>query len=322
MMVLTMITWGIIFMKKLKKRLDAFSDAIIAIIITIIVLELPIHVVNGTVDYVQLFRSVGIYIVSFCFVANLWYQHAITFEEVDHVTNRDVVMDLMFLMLLSLVPTFTRLMSTDPIRSTVMLYGILYLLITIVFHRLANSVIKNEYQSHEDLHRVYNNIYGSRNGGLIYIIIVALIILGYFAPRIAMVMYIIIPIRSFLANAREREELNDVGQMSAAGRKQFINMSDRDKMRYSRMVRAYMNKIRHLPKDDEAGREAAWKEFSRQATKEFNVSEEVLSSWFHRYYEAMIHQHKQGLHQRQRQLPANVDQLPRQDREPKSRPHQ
>ena len=74
MMVLTMIAWGIIFMKKLKKRLDAFSDAIIAIIITIIVLELPIHVVNGTVDYVQLFRSVGIYIVSFCFVANLWYQ--------------------------------------------------------------------------------------------------------------------------------------------------------------------------------------------------------------------------------------------------------
>lgn len=280
-------------MKKLKKRLDAFSDAIIAIIITIIVLELPIHVVNGTVDYLQLFRSVGIYVVSFCFVANLWYQHAITFEEVDEITNRDVVMDLLFLMLLSLMPTFTRLMSTDPIQSTVMLYGVLYLLITIVFHRLASGVIKNKYKSHEDLHRVYNNIYGTRNGRLIYVIIVALIILGYFAPRIAMIGYIIIPIRSFLSNSQEREELNDIGQMSADGQKRFIGMSDHDKMRYGRMVRNYMNKVRRLPKDDQAGREAAWQDFAKQATKEFNISEDVLSGWFHRY-EQMMHQYKQG----------------------------
>lgn len=297
-------------MKKLKKRLDAFSDAIIAIIITIIVLELPIHVVNGAVNYVQLFRSVGIYIVSFCFVANLWYQHAITFEEVDKITNRGVVMDLFFLMLLSLMPTFTRLMSTDPIRSTVMLYGVLYLLITIVFHQLANGVIKNKYKSHEDLHRVYSNIYGSRNGRLIYIIIIALIILGYFAPRVAMIMYIIIPIRSFLSNAQEREELNDIGQMSAEGRKKFIGMSDRDKMRYGRMVRNYMNNVRRLPKDDQAGREAAWQDFAKQATKEFNISEDVLSGWFHRY-EQMMHQYKNGNDPRRRQQLQLTNEPPR-----------
>lgn len=64
---------------KLKERLDVFSDAIIAILITIMVLELPVEIHGQSVHYAQLFHAVGIYLVSFCFIANLWYQHAVIF---------------------------------------------------------------------------------------------------------------------------------------------------------------------------------------------------------------------------------------------------
>ncbi|MFR0554539.1 TMEM175 family protein [Loigolactobacillus coryniformis] len=43
------------------------------------------------------------YCVSFCFIANLWYQHAVIFNEAKMVPNRIVI--------LSLMPTFTRLMT-------------------------------------------------------------------------------------------------------------------------------------------------------------------------------------------------------------------
>ncbi|WP_107113182.1 TMEM175 family protein, partial [Oenococcus oeni] len=54
-----------------KDRLDTFVDAILAIIATVMVLELPIKIVNRQIDFVNLFISIGVYLVSFCFLANI-----------------------------------------------------------------------------------------------------------------------------------------------------------------------------------------------------------------------------------------------------------
>jgi uncharacterized membrane protein len=274
-------TSGGINLPKLKKRLDAFSDAIIAIIITIIVLELPIKVVNGTVNFRQIFMSIGIYAVSFCFIANIWYQHALLFEEVDTISSRDIVHDLIFLMLLSLIPNFTRLMSTDPIRPTVMLYGVLYLILTAYFQMMTASLIGKKYRSRDDLRRIYQSISGRRSGLYLYLIIIGLIVLGYFIPKAAMILYIIIPIRSFLMNSQEREDFNDVVALPEDGRNRFLKMSDHEKIRFGKMIRSYLLKNQETthPKSH-ADEQAAWQHLVTQAQQEFNISEAELTKWF------------------------------------------
>ena len=60
----------------MKERVILFSDAVIAIILTVMVVEFPVKVVNGHIQLAPLFMTIGIYFISFCFVANIWFQTA------------------------------------------------------------------------------------------------------------------------------------------------------------------------------------------------------------------------------------------------------
>lgn len=52
------------------ERLNTFNDAIIAIIITIMALDLPVTVKAHVLQLKPLFLAIMIYFISFCFVAN------------------------------------------------------------------------------------------------------------------------------------------------------------------------------------------------------------------------------------------------------------
>ncbi len=58
-----------------RERVGVFGDAVIAIILTVMALELPVYVVNGSIDYTTMLKAIGVYAVSFCFIASLWIQH-------------------------------------------------------------------------------------------------------------------------------------------------------------------------------------------------------------------------------------------------------
>lgn len=80
----------------LKTRLDTFIDAILAIIITIMVLELPAESWQNHTHISAFFLAVGIYAVSFCFVANIWYQQATLFSQVKQIPRRIVIWEFYF----------------------------------------------------------------------------------------------------------------------------------------------------------------------------------------------------------------------------------
>lgn len=199
-------------MEKLKNRLDAFSDAIIAIIITIMVLNVPPVLQDSWGHYLLLGKHIGIFLISFIFVANMWYQHATVFGEINTMTYRILIMDMIFLAFLSLMPLFTSMMASNTTRVTVILYGVLQFVVNLLFRYLAKVIIHLEYTDKAAMQKVYVKIYGNANHWLDILAIWDLLV-GWFFPEIALVFYLAYPILMFLLNASARQDMYDVATL-------------------------------------------------------------------------------------------------------------
>lgn len=243
----------------MKERLITFSDGIIAIILTIMVLELPIKLLSsGALDYQSLFRGIGIYFISFCFVGNLWFQLAQAFNGIKRIKNRDFVSYMLLLFFLSLIPTFTRLLIEDTNREVVVLYGTLTLIISIFLKQLV-AVIRNRETNHEVDRETRRKI--KQRNALNITLRLVLIGASYFYPKYALIVYLAIPIIGFLQNLIEREEDSYVQQLNEA--QQNYYMQDQQQLWGSSL-----QKYRRLLRDSLS--EAKGKEHDEQWWKNFN----------------------------------------------------
>jgi uncharacterized membrane protein len=267
----------------LKQRLDTFVDAIIAIILTIMVLALPVDITGSNINYLSLAKSVGVYAVSFCFVSNIWYQHAVAFGQIEKVSRNLVIWDLILMFVLSLIPEVTKIMASVEDNYAVMLYGGVYLLVTFVQSGVIRQIVNSRFSSHDDRKRLYQAIYGDSNlemGGLI----LANIVLAYFFPRVAMILFIVITVRSFFASATDEEKLNDVGSMSQDDRKQYVELNARDKRDYLNLLRSYGRQTRR-PGQTETQYQQQRDQLA-QKLQRYGVTPEMLQRWEERKRQA------------------------------------
>lgn len=88
-------------------RLEAFSDGVIAVIITIMVLELHVPQAHGIAGLLHILPRLGIYALSFLMTAIYWINHHELCRRTETVTYRVLWANLLFLFTLSLVPFFT-----------------------------------------------------------------------------------------------------------------------------------------------------------------------------------------------------------------------
>jgi uncharacterized membrane protein len=70
-------------------RLEAFYDAIIAIIVTVLVLELPQPATASLASIWALKTSYFAYVISFLVCANLWQYHHIIYNHVDKINKKN-----------------------------------------------------------------------------------------------------------------------------------------------------------------------------------------------------------------------------------------
>ena len=227
----------------MKERVVVFGDAIIAIILTIIVLELPIQTAaNGVVDMYSLFRAVGIYFISFCFVANLWFQTGYAFNKIDQVKNKDLVVYLLLLFFLSLVPSATRLLIEDTTKQTLLIYGVLTLIVTFVMRRLIVALTGQSLKDAEQRKRRVNEL--NRQDLLSIGFRIVVLIFGLFYVRPALIIYLILPILAFLQNIIDREEDNLIATLDDEQQADYFQ--DRNQVwgnpmrRYSTLLRDSM----------------------------------------------------------------------------------
>ena len=125
-----------------KTRLEAFSDGVIAIIITIMVLEL--RVPHGT-DFESL-RPVlpvfGSYVLSFVHVGIYWNNHHHLLHTARHVTGGILWANIHLLFWLSLVPFVTAWMGENHFeRQPVALYGVVMLMSGVAYYILTVTLI-------------------------------------------------------------------------------------------------------------------------------------------------------------------------------------
>ena len=129
-----------------KNRLEAFSDGVLAIIITIMVLEIK---VPGGTDWAELRHLVPVfisYLFSFLYIGIYWGNHHHLLHSVKQVSSGIILSNLNLLFWLSLIPFATGWMGENHFATnTVAAYGAVLLISGLAFFILLKAVERNSH---------------------------------------------------------------------------------------------------------------------------------------------------------------------------------
>jgi uncharacterized membrane protein len=181
-----------------KNRIEAFTDGVYAIIITIMVLELKVpH--NPTVgSYVEMWPVFVSYAVSFLFVGLNWASHHHLFQTVSKVDNKVLWINMLNLFILSLVPFATATMGENNFKAvTVTIYASLLTISIIVYLIFVNQLCRlhGKGSSFSSKYKGHTKTYISLGLNFIAIFISAV---GF--PKIAFTLLFITSLAWFMPN--------------------------------------------------------------------------------------------------------------------------
>ena len=97
-----------------KNRLEAFSDGVLAIIITIMILELKQPLGDGVKDLIMLMPTLLAYLLSFVFIAIYWVNHHLVFEKTDAINIKILWCNIAWLFTMSFIPFATAWVGAYP----------------------------------------------------------------------------------------------------------------------------------------------------------------------------------------------------------------
>jgi uncharacterized membrane protein len=126
-------------------RLEAFSDGVIAILITILVLELKVPHGTDLAALRPLIPVIASYVMSFVYLGIYWNNHHHMLHLVERVNGRILWMNLHLMFWLSLVPFATAWMGENhfaPVPTAV--YGANLLMSAVAFTLLQRSIVASQ----------------------------------------------------------------------------------------------------------------------------------------------------------------------------------
>jgi uncharacterized membrane protein len=97
-------------------RLEAFSDGVIAVIITIMVLELKVPTGDGLAGFLTVLPTLGVYFISFELTGVYWINHHHLIDRIKRVDALILWTNLALLFTLSLIPFFTNYVVQQGVR--------------------------------------------------------------------------------------------------------------------------------------------------------------------------------------------------------------
>lgn len=182
-----------------KGRLEAFSDGVIAVIITIMVLELhPPHEASLEA-LLEVAHPFFAYVLSFIYVAIYWNNHHHMFQTVEHVNGRVLWANNFLLFTLSLVPFATAWMGdTEFALVPTIVYGVVMFLPGTGYFLLARELVK--------LHGPDSTLAKAMGGGIkewMSLVLYAAGIAGAFVhPYVGFALYMAVAVMWFVPDRR------------------------------------------------------------------------------------------------------------------------
>jgi uncharacterized membrane protein len=126
-----------------KQRLEAFSDAVIAIIITIMVLEMRVPHGDSLRDLLPILPVFLSYVLSFVYVGIYWNNHHHMLHACSRVTGAILWANLHLLFWLSLFPFATGWMGENHFTAVpIALYSLVLLMAAIAYYLLQLAIIR------------------------------------------------------------------------------------------------------------------------------------------------------------------------------------
>jgi uncharacterized membrane protein len=126
-------------------RMEAFSDGVIAVIITIMVLELRAPESSELADLWPLLPVFLSYVISFAFVGIYWGNHHHMLHATTHINGAIMWANLHLLFWLSLTPFLTAWMGTHPGDPwPAALYGVNLIMAAIAYTILAQVIVRHK----------------------------------------------------------------------------------------------------------------------------------------------------------------------------------
>jgi len=187
-----------------KGRLEAFSDGVIAIIITIMVLEMKAPHGDTLAELKPLIPVFMSYILSFIYIGIYWNNHHHLMHAIEKVNGAILWANLHLLFWLSLVPFVTGWMGENHFAAMpVALYGVVLLMAAFSWYLLSIALIR-----HHGKDSALARAYGKDVKGKISLAIyTAAIAASFFDSRISLALYALVAVIWFIPDTRIEKKI-------------------------------------------------------------------------------------------------------------------
>ena len=189
-----------------KNRMEAFTDGVVAILVTIMILELHSPVGSDWAALQPIIPSALAYVLSFVLLGIYWNNHHHMLHATDRINGGILWANLHLLFWLSLIPFVTAWMGRNYLESVpTALYGCVLIMCALAYSILQNRIIKEEGPNS----RLAAAIGGDRKGIASLVIYASAIPLAFVRPWLSDLLYATVALLWLVPDSRIETSLHD-----------------------------------------------------------------------------------------------------------------
>lgn len=134
-----------------KGRMEAFSDGVLAIIITIMVLKLNTPRSISFRAIVDMLPTLVAYVLSYIYIGIYWVNHHHLVSKLKNISGLLLWKNLHWIFWMSLIPMATEWVGNNPYtKIPALFYGFILLMCAVSYYRLQTDIIKQQHAEEND----------------------------------------------------------------------------------------------------------------------------------------------------------------------------